>query len=910
MTVSTTTRVIQYPGDGASVAFAIPFPFQLTGDIVVTLIDDGTLAETPWTFAVDYTLTGAGQSSGSLTATVAPAVGFTLRIERVVAYLQSLNLVPNDPFPAEATEEVLDRIVMMAQQLAESGGGGGGGSGAGIVNVGSGQQVSLGLSGLNYSLRSFKASGAGIAVASDADSIAYSLSGVLLAANNLSDVGTRQTALNNLANVAAATNEHVLTKDTATGNVIFKAVPGAGGGLLAANNLSDVASVSASRSSLGLGSAALLDSSQVALNASNLSGLTNFASARMNLGLGSAALLAAAAVLQSANNLSDVASAATARTNLGILSAATFADTAFAKTASNLSDLANAATARTNLGLLSAATFADTAFLKVANNLSDVGTRQTALNNLAAVSGATNEHVLTKDTATGNVIFKAVPAPGGGLLAANNLSDVSSRQTSLNTLTAVGAATNEWVLTKDTATGNAVFKAAAASTGEANTISQTGASGVSILQATPKVGVDLRTRGLIAGANVTITPTGSVDLTIAATGEANTASNIGVAGAGLFTTKSGVNLPFKGLAVGLGISQTTNATDITHSINQAAALTWTAVETFDRVPGAGSHSVIMKGNQSGAMPDGNVVVANSRYTALLDIHRTVDITAAGQSISSGSTAGNALIYAQMLIPAATGGALGTAPYGMRSTVEALYTRGGGGVNSPTAGYFSIYNGGRSLGAFGLHVDAYHQGSDATGGGQNTTYGISCEMFKRQDPANPGFPDGTAAIYVGRSDQALVTSYKVDYGLILVSAGSSPGFIRGIQLGSPSYANGGIAGAAATSTFDVGIDLTHGTFTYAAMQIPSGSDLILSGVAQAQSAAPDRSVQIRASSGVFQLRNNTTPLFEVLANGTPVFYGSAVGSATAGAASALPALPAGYTTVSIAGTLRKIPYYAV
>lgn len=40
-------------------------------------------------------------------------------------------------------------------------------------------------------------------------------------------------------------------------------------------------------------------------------------------------------------------------------------------------------------------------------------TAQAAINALSAVSGATNEHVLTKDTATGNAIFKA--AAGGGM---------------------------------------------------------------------------------------------------------------------------------------------------------------------------------------------------------------------------------------------------------------------------------------------------------------------------------------------------------------------------------------------------------------------------------------------------------------------------------------------------------------
>lgn len=38
-------------------------------------------------------------------------------------------------------------------------------------------------------------------------------------------------------------------------------------------------------------------------------------------------------------------------------------------------------------------------------------TAQAAINALSAVSGATNEHVLTKDTATGDAVFKAIPAP-------------------------------------------------------------------------------------------------------------------------------------------------------------------------------------------------------------------------------------------------------------------------------------------------------------------------------------------------------------------------------------------------------------------------------------------------------------------------------------------------------------------
>lgn len=54
------------------------------------------------------------------------------------------------------------------------------------------------------------------------DSAATAVDGLKIA-SNLSDVAVRQTALDNLTNVAAATAEHVLTKDTVSGNAIFKA---------------------------------------------------------------------------------------------------------------------------------------------------------------------------------------------------------------------------------------------------------------------------------------------------------------------------------------------------------------------------------------------------------------------------------------------------------------------------------------------------------------------------------------------------------------------------------------------------------------------------------------------------------------------------------------------------------------
>lgn len=215
--------------------------------------------------------------------------------------------------------------------------------------------------------------------------------------------------------------------------------------LQVASNLSDLASASAARSNLGLGTAATQNVGAFLQPTNNLSDVSNASTSRTNLGLGTAATFASTAFLQSANNLSDVPTPATARTNLGLGTAATLASSAVAQTANNLSDLANAGTARTNLGLGSAATQSTSFFLQAANNLSDVGNASTSRTNLglgtAAIynvgTGANNIVQLTAGgilPAVDGSLLTNLPAAGGGLLAVNNLSDVANVGTSRTNL--------------------------------------------------------------------------------------------------------------------------------------------------------------------------------------------------------------------------------------------------------------------------------------------------------------------------------------------------------------------------------------------------------------------------------------------------------------------------------------------
>ncbi|MEH6359078.1 MAG: glycosyl hydrolase family 28-related protein, partial [Pseudomonadales bacterium] len=105
-------------GDGVTVAFTVNFKFLENTHLEVIHVDF-IGAETPWVLDTDYTVTGAGNPTGTVTATTAPITGERLVIVRNVPFTQTKDYVANDPFPAESHENGLDKNTMMAQQLEE-----------------------------------------------------------------------------------------------------------------------------------------------------------------------------------------------------------------------------------------------------------------------------------------------------------------------------------------------------------------------------------------------------------------------------------------------------------------------------------------------------------------------------------------------------------------------------------------------------------------------------------------------------------------------------------------------------------------------------------------------------------------------------------------------------------------------
>lgn len=162
--------------------------------------------------------------------------------------------------------------------------------------------------------------------------------------------------------------------------------------------------------------------------------------------------------------------------------------------------------------------------------------------------------------------------------------------------------------------------------GEVNTASNLGA-GSGIFSS--KSGVDLRLKSLVAGTNVTLssdTNTITINASGGGTGETNTASNVGV-GTGIFASKSGVDLQFKSLVAGSGVSLTNDATTVT--------ITST---------GGGSGEGLYKR----VITSGSNMATLYAYGLLADVN-AITVTIGGNTADIGNVTGTAKLHSMMVI---------------------------------------------------------------------------------------------------------------------------------------------------------------------------------------------------------------------------------------------------------------------
>lgn len=116
MTVAAVASQVVYLGNGTAAPLAVPFRFLELDDLVVTSI---TLSgvRSVLTRGVDYSVAGAGGTSGTVTPLAPVPVNTSWEIRRRTPRAQTADYVTGDPFPAETHELALDRMMLVAQEL-------------------------------------------------------------------------------------------------------------------------------------------------------------------------------------------------------------------------------------------------------------------------------------------------------------------------------------------------------------------------------------------------------------------------------------------------------------------------------------------------------------------------------------------------------------------------------------------------------------------------------------------------------------------------------------------------------------------------------------------------------------------------------------------------------------------------
>ena len=122
MTISTTTIKNSYSGNGSTSVFNYTFKITDEDHITVIIRTDSTGAETTKTKTTHYTVAGVGGSSGgsvTFTSGNIPASGETVLLRRDTPQTQEMDLIENDPLPANTLETAHDKIMSVAQEVTE-----------------------------------------------------------------------------------------------------------------------------------------------------------------------------------------------------------------------------------------------------------------------------------------------------------------------------------------------------------------------------------------------------------------------------------------------------------------------------------------------------------------------------------------------------------------------------------------------------------------------------------------------------------------------------------------------------------------------------------------------------------------------------------------------------------------------
>jgi hypothetical protein len=115
VTLSAATARINYPGAASTGPFSVPFRFFANSDLRVVK-RSAAGEDTVLTYSTDYTATGAGNATGTVTLVTALAVGETIAILRVRTTPQAVSFKNGGQYFGSSHEDALDQLAMVDSQ--------------------------------------------------------------------------------------------------------------------------------------------------------------------------------------------------------------------------------------------------------------------------------------------------------------------------------------------------------------------------------------------------------------------------------------------------------------------------------------------------------------------------------------------------------------------------------------------------------------------------------------------------------------------------------------------------------------------------------------------------------------------------------------------------------------------------
>ncbi len=116
MTVSSTLSRQTFACNGTTTVFTLPFRVLAATEVVGYLIAVADNSATQLSNGIDFTVSGVGAANAVVTTTATYSVAYQLKFVRSTQRLQLTDYRDNDPFPAEAHEEALDRLTHISQE--------------------------------------------------------------------------------------------------------------------------------------------------------------------------------------------------------------------------------------------------------------------------------------------------------------------------------------------------------------------------------------------------------------------------------------------------------------------------------------------------------------------------------------------------------------------------------------------------------------------------------------------------------------------------------------------------------------------------------------------------------------------------------------------------------------------------